>query len=117
MTIGDCPGRRLHRPHVAVRSFRLRYCSRSLTAWHLALVPLLGLGCLVAVRTGEASRHTRCCRSSSASGAAGYRFMLHRLHADTARCTWSCECLSVPCCCTQRSRLLRESAWPPPAAR
>jgi O-antigen ligase len=40
--------------YLAVRSTRLRHMSGAWTVWHTALVPLLGLGCLVAVvRTGE----------------------------------------------------------------
>lgn len=40
--------------YLLVRAGRLRHQAGAWTVWHLALVPLLGLGCLVAVvRTGE----------------------------------------------------------------
>ncbi|WP_139316851.1 MULTISPECIES: hypothetical protein [unclassified Pseudonocardia] len=40
--------------YVVLRSCRLRHLGGAWTVWHMALVPLLGLGCLVAVvRTGE----------------------------------------------------------------
>lgn len=40
--------------YVALRLTRLRHVPGAWTLWHLALLPLLGLGCLVAVvRTGE----------------------------------------------------------------